>query len=587
MRPAVSAPHRSGPRLLARRTATAPILHTGLVVLAVGGLLVALMWPLLTQGTRLKGDYPTDTWLIMHQAESLKDGIFPSHFLHSNGGIFYPVFAFYGGTLFAIAGAITLIVGSAWTTQALVYVLALGAAYGGWVWLARLAGLRSWQVHAPAVLYVTAPYVMTNAIVRQDLTEAVATSMIPLLLASGLSVLRADRLRAGPAAALAASAILLGGSHNLTLLWGLTIFGPVVLVLVAAVPQIRRMVTRRGLLRVLAVIVPAMAVNAWYLLPDIAYYSHTLIFDRIDDWKEAVRNPGPALEAKYLFSVSRTSAFGGSDFTLALPVLAIGWVLLAAVVVVRRQWRDVWARTLAVVSVLSIAVLLVMTHPRLITVLPDPWQMIQFSYRLESFALVGICGAVIAALVLVNHSGHRWLSLLLVPIMAFSVFGAVKQARDVPLYESAVVWTIDRLYPFSTGDFADASEKPHATNAQVVVLTRQDVHRDHLATTVNARPGEVVYLDLMTSPQLVDIGGARVIGRWAVPPTGPATQPRWYLAVRVDDDATPGKARITVREARTLPIVGGRIITILGLLGLAANAVAIVLSRRRRGRRTA
>ncbi len=564
--------------------ALGPIARTGVVALAVGGLLAMLLWPIITAGARLQGDYPTDTWLIMHQADSLHQGVFPSYFLHSNGGIFYPVFAFYGGTLFVLAGVISLVVGSAWTAQALVYLLALAAAYGGWVWLARLAGLRSWQVHAPAVVYVTAPYVITNMNVRQDLTESVATSVIPLLMASALSVLRADRLRAGPVAALAISTLVVGGSHNLTLLWGVTILVPVALALAVAVPETRRIVTRRGLLRVLGVAVPAMAVNAWYLLPDLAYYSHTLIVGRIDEWKAAVRVPGPAIEAKYLYSVSRKSPFPGSDFSLALPVLAIAWVLLAALLVVRRQWRHVWARTLAVVSLLSIAVLVVVTHPRPITALPDPWQMIQYSYRLESFVLFGICGGMIAALVLVNRSSFRWVSLLLIPIMAFSVFGAYRQVRDVPLTVKDIVFTMDKLYPFSTGDFADASEKVLPGTAPPKVYTRKDVHRDRLVATVNARPGEVIYIDLMTSPQLVDIDGARVVGRWAVAPTGPALQPRWYLALRVDDDATPGKARITVHEARSLPIVGGRIISTLGLLGLAANAAVIALAAVRRRR---
>jgi hypothetical protein len=579
-----SAGRRSSSRVLARGMAMAPIVWAGVVALAIVGLLVTLTWPLFTEADRLHGDFPTDTWLIMHQADSLRQGVFPSYFLHSNGGVFYPVFAFYGGTLFALAGAGSLVIGSASTTQAVVYVLALAAAYGGWVWLARLAGLRSWQVHAPAIVYVTAPYVITNAVVRQSLNESVATAVIPLLVASALSVLRADRLRAGPVAALAGSTIVVGGSHNLTLLWGLTILVPAALVLAVAVPEARRLVTRRGSLRVLAVFVPAMAVNAWYLLPDLVYASHTLIVARIGEWKEMLLNPGPAMEAKYLYSVSRTSGLPGSDFSIALPVLAIGWVAFAAIVVARKQWRHVWARTLATLSLLSIAVLMVMTHPRVISVLPDSWQMIQFSYRLGIFVLYGICGCIIAALVLVNRSAHRWVSLLLIPVMAFSVVSAVRQVRDVPLYPVPGLWNIDNLYPFSTGDFADVSENVVNAAAAPEVFTRRDVHRDRLDATVRAQPGDVIYLDVMSSPQLVDIDGARVVGRWAVAASGPAKQPRWYLALRVDDDATPGKARITVREARTLPIVGGRIISTLGLLGMAAIAAVITLGGIRRRR---
>jgi hypothetical protein len=578
-----SARRRAASRVLARGVAVVPMVCAGVLLLAIGGLLVMLTWPLFTERDRLQGDYPTDTWLIMHQADSLRQGVFPSHFLHSLGGVFYPVFAFYGGTLFALAAAISLVIGSAWTAQAVVYVLALAAAYGGWVWLARLAGLRSWQVHAPAVLYVTAPYVVSNVNVRQDLTESVATSMIPLLAASALSVLRADRLRAGPVAALAVSTIVLGGSHNLTLLWGLTILVPTALVLAVVVPETRRMVTRRGLLRVLAVMVPATAVNAWYLLPDLAYYSHTQIVGRIDEWKATVRSLAPALETEYLYSVSRTRA-PDADLSLAVPVLAMAWVALAAVVVVRTQWRHVWARVLVALTLLTLAVLVIMTHPHLISVLPNQWQMIQFSFRLGSFVLFGVCAGVIAALVLVNRSPHRWVSLLLLPIMAFSVVGAVGQARDISLVPAPTHFTIDNLYSFSFGDFADASEKELAVIGPPKVYTRKDVHRDRLDVTVKARPGEVIYIDLMTSPQFVDIDGARVVGRWAAASWDAAKQTRWYLALRVDDDVTPGKARITVREAQSLPIVGGRIISALGLLGLAASAAVIIRAGVRRRR---
>jgi hypothetical protein len=558
-------------------------MRSSLTAVGVCGLLAFLTWPLITHTPLLLGDATTDAWFIAHQADSLRQGYLPSHFIYSYAGIFYPVFAFYGGTLFAFAGAIALLVGSAIAAQAIVYVLALAAAYGGWFWLARMAGLRSWRAHAPALLFVTAPYVVTNVNVRQDLAESVATSVIPLLLASALSISRADRLRAGPFAALVISTILVAGSHNLTLLWATTILGLSALVLLAGVPQARRMVTRRGLLRVLAVMVPALAVDAWYLLPDLAYHSDTIIAQRIDEWRTAVRTPSPAIDTKHLFALGRSSAFAGSGFTAALPVLAIIWVLIAAVAA-RKHWRQPWARTLIALSLLSIAVTIVMTHPRLITVLPDPWQMIQFSYRLETFVLFGICGAVIAVLALLGPDTHRWLNALLLAVLAVSVLGAIRQVREVPLRPDAVAWNIDNLDVFSTGDFADASVRPQPPDArtQLVLFKRQDVHRDRLEATIRARPREIVYIDVMAISQMIDVQGARVIGRWSANPHGPDWQLLWFLALQIDDDATPGAAHITIREARTLPIVGGRIISVLGLLGLAANAAVIVRDRRRR-----
>jgi hypothetical protein len=556
--------------------------RAGATALGVAVLLVLLTWPLMADGARLTGDAPTDAQLISHQADALRQSYLPSHFVHSDTGIFYAVFAFYGGTLFAFTGAIALVVGSALSAQAIVYLLAAGTAYGGWFWLARLAGVGFWPAHAPALLYVTAPYVVTNVNARQDLVETVATAAIPLLLASGLSVLRADRLRAGPFAALAVSTIALGGSHNLTLLWGTTILGLTALVLFAAVPEARRLVTRRGLLRVLAVVVPAMAVNAWYLLPDLAYHSHTAIAQRIDEWRAMVRIASPAIDAEHLFALNRRSALSDASFTAALPVLAIAWVVLASAVV-RKQLRPAWARTLAVLALFSVVVLVVMTHPRLITALPDPWQMVQFSYRLETFVLFGICGAVI---VLLAQGTSGWLTWLLVPIVAFSVFGALKQVRDVPRNPRDFTLAIDNFNTFSAGDFADVSvQRQRVTKgARPRVVTRAPVRRDRLETTIAAQPGEDVYLTLMGIAEMLDVQGARVVGRWTVAPQSPGWQSRSYLTLRIDDDATPGRARIVVREARTLPIVGGRIISLLGLLGLAAGAAVIArgsLSRRR------
>jgi hypothetical protein len=570
-------------RLAGRGTIIPPIVAAALTAAAVCGLLLLLVWPLITDGNRLMGDAQTDASFIEHQAAALRDDYLPSHFLHSGVTIFYAVFAFYGGTLFVIAGAIALVTGSGMSAQAVVYVLAFAAAYGGWLWLGRMAGLRSWKAHAPALLWVTAPSVLTNANVRQDLAETVATAMLPLLLASALSVLRADRLRAGPAAALAVSTIVVGGSHNLTLLWATTVLALVIPLLVAGVPEARQMVTRRGLLRVLGVAVPAMAVNAWYLLPDLAYYSHTVIAQRIDEWRASAGTAGPEVDAKYLFSIVRRTPFAGSGFTVALPMLAIAWVLtVVAYVVVRRQWRQAWAKTLVILSLTSAVVLVAMTHPRVITVLPDPWLMIQFSYRLETFVLLGICGAVIAALALLGRSGRRWLPLLLVPILVFSVYGALKQVGDVPRYVSDIRWTKESLAPFSTGDFADASLKERPPEAvPIVPFSRGNIHHGRLDVTVRARPRDVVYLNVMAIAPMVDIEGARVVGRWARKPLTPKFQPYWYLALRIDDDATPGKARIIVRESRALPIVGGRIISMLGLLGLAASAVVIVRGRRR------
>lgn len=550
--------------------------------LAVCGLLVALCWTLLTDASRLMADFQVDRWLIAHQADALRQGYLPSHFSHADMMVFYPVFAFYGGTLFVFAAAIALAVGSAAAAQVIVYVLVLAAAYGGWLWLGRIAGLRWWQAHVPAVVYVTSAYVITNIYVRQDLTETVATAMIPLLLASALSILRADRLHAGPAAALAASTIVLGGSHNLTLLWSVTVIGVVALVLAGAVPSVRALISRRALLRVLAVAVPAMAVNAWYLVPSLAYHTHTAIAHRIDEWRAMVIDPEPAVAVEHLFALGRPSPFPDSALSLTLPVLAIAWVLIAAVAV-RREWRHAWGRTLVILVLAATVLLVLITYPKVLSPLPDPWLMIQFGFRLETFILFGLCGAIIAALVLLNHSGHRWLPMLLIPIAVLGVVDALGQIRAAPRAHQPIPLLFDNFVFFGLGDFGDAEvqELSPPDGTSPTMLARAHLDGDGIDTRIRARPGDVLYTNVMVPAEMIDIQGAHVVGRWLAPPWSADWQRGSYLVVQVDDDATPDKARIVIRQAQTAPVIGGRILSLLGVLGLGANAVVILRARRR------
>jgi hypothetical protein len=54
------------------------------------------------------------------------------------------------------------------------------------------------------------------------------------------------------------------------------------LLVLAFVPEFRRRLAPRSWLRVAAILVPAALVNAWSLLPAIAYSAHTMIATEID-----------------------------------------------------------------------------------------------------------------------------------------------------------------------------------------------------------------------------------------------------------------------------------------------------------------
>ena len=578
-----SPPHKRVTASVARELVTAPFVRTAAAVLGVAALLVLLTWTMLTDASHLVADFAVDAWMMSHQAEALRHGAFPSLSLTSPFAAFYPVFAFYGGTLFAFGAVITVLVGSANAAQTIMYLLALGAAYGGWLWLARMAGLRSWQAHAPAILYLTAPYVVTNINVRQDLAEVVATSMIPPMVAATLSILRADHLHAGPAAALAASTIFFAGSHNLTLLWATTFLTIGVVLVAVAVPQARDLVTGRGTLRVLAIVLPAIAVNAWYLIPDLAYHADTVIAHRIGDWQAMLRTSHPELAAQHLLGLRDRTGLPKTSLSATLPILAIAWVGVTALV--GTSWRGAWARMLIILALLTVGALTLMVNPGWILSLPDPWTMIQYSFRLETFVLFGICGAVIAMLRLLEQDADRWLIGLLLPILLLSVINAAAQRHAIPRSTIRPPPTLDRFTAFNFGDYADATleQIPAQRGKQPLRITQADLKRGTMSRTIRAAPGELIYTSLLTPPRLIDVKGAQVIGRWSAP-WYLGWQKRWGLVLKIDQNATPGKAHLVIREANSLPIIGGRIVSILGLLGLLANAALIARTGRRRRR---
>ena len=73
------------------------------------------------------------------------------------------IFAFYGGTLFALTGALAAVLGgSTILAFEVVTLAAIAAAYGGLFWLARQLGVKGVLAHAPAIVFVTSAYYVTQ-----------------------------------------------------------------------------------------------------------------------------------------------------------------------------------------------------------------------------------------------------------------------------------------------------------------------------------------------------------------------------------------------------------------------------------------
>ncbi len=569
-----------------------PVLAGGSALLLVG----VLAWPLLFSGVTFNGDWIAQVWFLWQQGLAIRANHFPSLFLNYPYGVLYPHFTFYGGTLYALTGTLALLLGNApIETYVLTYLLGFAAAYGGWYWLGRASGLGRWRAQVPGLVFVTSSYYLTLIYARGDWPEFIGVSMIPLVVAAGLSVLRADRLHAWPALALTVSGIFFFGSHSLTIVWGSTMIAVVGLAILICVPRARRVLTRAGVIRVAGLVVPAALFSAWFLVPAAAYESSTLIATEYPYWQLLLRGTMSLVSARHLFTLSRASASTpGAAFALSLPILVMAWVLLSLAIFLRRGLRGTWIRVLLICSALTVLLIVVMTHAGLILALPRDYATLQFSYRLESYVLLALSGTVLAVLVLAKGGGPgaRLSTWALAPVLIVSVVGAIQQADAYPGGGPDRYTLLANLYtPRGNGagevlrDYTDASlpllNDPSGRPPEIK-FPLSAVHDNHVSTVVHLPPGQLAYTNLQGPPSLVHVAGARIAGitreGYDVLEIDPAGAPGSTTG------ATPGTETISLSPIDTLPVVAGRVLTLCAIAMLLGQFLALAI--RRRGRRS-
>jgi hypothetical protein len=561
-------------------------MRAALLVGAPALLIGVLVWPMLFTSSGIGGDWEHHLWYVWQQSLAVHRNLAPSLFLNTPYSVFYPHYLFYGATINALTAALSLLPASTPTTAYVgTYILSFAAAYGGWYWAARIAGLGRIAAQAPALVYITSTCYLTLIYGEGDWPALLASSMMPLMVAAGLSVLRAKQASVLPSLALAGSTIIFFGSHNITILWGSTVLAATGLLVVVCVPEARRLLEVRSLIRFASVFLPAALVNSWFLLPTIAYASHTKIASEIKYLDQHYTIGATSFDQA--FSLSRaTSVAGTPDYALALPTLVIAWVLVSLVVVLWSVRRGSWVRVLLIFCAVTAAIVATMTRGEILSVLPEPYTILQFGYRLDAYILLGVTAAVLATLVLIRAGSQRlrlygW---TIVPALIVSVIGAVQQ---VNAYQRT---PLPRSVTFSPGAEVFAKTYNDYTYAPLPLIYGKPLPRLEVAPaairdnrfsgSIRMRPGQLVYTNIGGGPDLLHITGAEVVGR----------DPSYHLVLAMGPNTAIRSAHpttalatehLTIAPAETLPVVLGRLLS-LGSIIVLAGELAWLLTRRLR-----
>jgi hypothetical protein len=556
------------------------------VVAVAAGVICFLAWPMLFTSSGMAQDWSNHLWYIWRQSVAIGRNHEPSLFLDYGGSVFYPFYAFYGGTIYALAGTLSLLLGHAPTAAYVTsYVLGFAATYTGWYWLARTAGLGRWEAQVPALLFISSAYYLTLIYARGDWGEFVAVSALPLLAAAAVRVLLAERTPIGWGIVLAFAALVFFGSHNITMLWGVTALALGAVAIAALVPQARRLLTLRGVLRVLTIVVPAALINSWYLLSALAYGQRSSIASHYE-YAQSLRSLSILVGTGHLFTFSRASVVESTpDFVLALPVIAVAWVILSVAISLVVRGSTTWRRVLWVFAALGVVFAVLMTHVGLILDLPRPYTLLQFSYRLETYVLIAVSGSAVAILVLARSWPGRWRlwSWTALIVLIVSAIGAIQQVDSYPRgggFPGVVVPDRYRVFeppqpPFSggLGDYNDASlplVEPGGTPLGIVFPTT--IHGEMVSLNVDLPAHALVHTNLTGAPYLVAVSGAKVVGH----------DKSGDMVLELG----PGASHVvTLQRSSRLPVELGRILSRVALVFLLLLLLAGLIGRLR-SRRT-
>jgi hypothetical protein len=207
-----------------------------------------------------------------------------------------------------------------------------------------------------------------------------------------------------------------------------------------------------------------------------------------------------------------------------------------------------------------------MTHVGLIEALPRPYGFVQFQYRLSSYVLLSLSGAMVAVLSYFSTQidpASRKLQLAVVPLLIVAAVGAAEQVANYPnkVPDRNVVFSSGGQVPptfYSLNDYYDVSLPVVPIQPAVLFFPPPAIHHDRIVLPYPpSLAGMLVQTNVLGAPYLVGFHGATVVGR---APNGP-------MVLRLPVHRS-GVATVTLSRSRRLPIILGSAISIAGLVGV-------------------